>query len=293
MMRIWQSCLTDPFANLALEHWLFKTLTQPSLFLYVNAPAVVIGRAQNPWMEANLSFLQAEHIPLVRRQSGGGAVVHDTGNLNFSFISPKARYDKNLHLDLVLKALQRLNLHAERNERHDLLVQNKKISGSAFRETRENCFHHGTLLIDANLPLLRQALAVLPHRIQTHAVPSVRSPVMNLAELQPGLTVETVKTALIEQFCEHYDLSGVSTMNLNIAALQNPQAEEALQLYQSSEWIYGRTLPFQEERELDGLPLTLVVENAMIVDIQPRRPEWVHLLNQAYDTAITQTQLSV
>ena len=126
-VSVFLSASQNPYQNLALEHVLLQTLTAPALFLYVNQPCVVIGRAQNPWIEANLPFLKEQAMPLVRRQSGGGTVVHDLGNLNFSFISPKARYDKKLHLKIVLNALRALGIPAEMNARHDLILQDKKI----------------------------------------------------------------------------------------------------------------------------------------------------------------------
>ncbi len=265
---IFISTLHNPYQNLALEHALFQNTQAPSLFLYVNTPCVVIGRAQNPWIEANLAYMQQRQIPLLRRQSGGGTVVHDLGNLNFSFMSPTAHYDKQQHLRIVLKALHDLGIPATVNERHDLMLQGKKISGSAFRETRDHCFHHGTLLIESDLPALREALAAPPLKIKTNAVPSVRSAVMNLCDFKADLSMQQMQSQLITAFSLHHQFTIAPTL-LDETALDSPLAQTALSLYQSQEWLYHKTLPFEEQREVNGQIVTLYVEQGVIMRCVP------------------------
>ncbi|MCX7122323.1 MAG: lipoate--protein ligase [Gammaproteobacteria bacterium] len=280
--QIFVSSVRNPYENLALEHFLFQTQAVPTLFLYVNQPCVVIGRAQNPWIEANLPFLKANQMPLVRRQSGGGTVVHDLGNLNFSFISPKAQYDKKTHLQMVLNALITLGIPAQMNERHDLIVQDKKISGSAFRETRENCFHHGTLLIHSDLAMLREALAAPPRKIKTNAIRSVRSSVMNLTDFMPDLSLESVKKSLIQSFENHHQ-QAIPPLVLDQQALRYPLVVAEQQRYQSLEWIYHKTLPFEEEREINGQKLVFQVESGRIIACKPPLSEYAHWLGSVFD----------
>jgi lipoate-protein ligase A len=270
--QVFLSALHNPYQNLALEHGLFQSLPAPSLFLYTNTPCVVIGRAQNPWVEANLPFMQMQHIPLVRRQSGGGTVVHDLGNLNFSFISPKAQHNKTQNLQIILHALQRLGIPAEMNERHDLILQGKKISGSAFRETRNNCFHHGTLLIDADLPMLREALAAPPRSITTNAVKSVRSSVMNLRDFNSALSLQQIQAEIIQSFLQYHKIQ-LTPVILGLAALDHPLIQAEYNLYQSHEWLYHKTLPFEEHIDINGQAVKITVENGVITHCQPLLPQ--------------------
>lgn len=269
---VYVSTFADPYCNLALENALLAQINAHSLFLYQNRPCVVIGRAQNPWIEADVQYLREHGIPLVRRQSGGGTVVHDLGNLNFSFISPKAVFNKEANIEFVQQTLTALNLPVDIRERCDLFIGDKKISGSAFRETRKNCFHHGTLLIKSDLDQLRRCLKVPEHRIQTNAIPSRRSPVMNLAELAPALTIETVKQALIKS----------EPILLNAITLQDWKIAEIQKLYQSEEWIYKRILPFNEQISFNNETVTLYVEEGVIVQMEPIFPALKDLLGQDY-----------
>lgn len=240
MAKIYVSLLQNPYENLALEAALHRTIEVPTLFLYVNSPCVVIGRAQNPWLEADIAFLRQENIPLVRRQSGGGTVVHDLGNLNFSFISPKAHYDKILHLKMVQAALNDLGITTTLNARYDILLEGKKISGSAFRETRLNCFHHGTLLVHADLRRLGKALSAPELDIKSNAIRSVKSPVINLADRLPDLSIDQVKESLIRRFSAHYEVN-LTPILFDESALTPPNIQKDLSLYQSEEWLFEKT----------------------------------------------------
>ena len=165
MHKVLVSPFYDPYLNLALENYFFETLDpgQPLLFLYVNEPSVVIGRFQNPWIESRPSALGPIH--LVRRQSGGGTVYHDPGNVNFSFISTQEEYDKTANLEIICRIMEKAGVNLSINERHDLTVNFKdevyKVSGSAFRLKKDKVFHHGTLLITSDRDKLKKALTPL------------------------------------------------------------------------------------------------------------------------------------
>ena len=211
--QIYVSRSLDPFLNLSIEHFLLQKSPPHStvLFLYVNRPCVVIGRNQNPWLEVNLPLVQQDRIQLVRRRSGGGTVFHDEGNVNYSVICPSADFTRDKHARMVTAAIRELNLRARVNERHDIVLdqghmleekvwpdptdmhQTKfqrdngnspslKISGSAYKITRQRALHHGTcLLASANLRMISNYLKSPARQfIKARGVESVRSVIGNV-----------------------------------------------------------------------------------------------------------------
>lgn len=133
-LRILKSEVTNPWFNLATEDWIFNTLNPDShtLFLWRNSETVVIGRSQNPWVECKTDKMAEDDVFLARRQSGGGAVFHDLGNTNFTFLSPKADYDQDANFTIIINALKKLGVDATLSGRNDMQVGDRKISGSAF-----------------------------------------------------------------------------------------------------------------------------------------------------------------
>lgn len=281
VVSIFISSVTCPYKNLAFENHLLHSIDQPTLFLYVNAPAVVMGRAQNPWQEANLSFLATQNIPLLRRQSGGGTVVHDLGNLNFCFLSPPGLYDKKRNLAIVLQALKAYGVEAEITPHYDLMVAGLKVSGSAFRETRRACFHHGTLLIHSNLSMLREALRVEARQISSGSIPSRRSAVTNLVSLNADIHIQGIQALLFQHFSACYpQIQAVEEVGESRFLLESIQKEIAL--YQSEAWIYGRCLPFSETLSIKNKVLTLQIEGGKIVDYTTQSSNMNWLLGLDY-----------
>lgn len=275
---IYQSNSNDPFINLSLEHHLFETETLPALFLYQNNSCVVIGRAQNPWIETNLKFLNEHNIPLIRRQSGGGTVFHDLGNLNFTFFSNKDDYDKSANMRIIIEALASLNVKVSENERHDLLLQDKKISGSAYREQRHKAFHHATLLINSDLTNLRQSLKAQNYNIQSKGVPSNRSSVMNLTDAYPELTIETIINAIKTSYHKHYPSDKEMVLNKNQAPT------DIVEHYRSDTWRFNQSLPFTETiEEKDNSKSILHIENGIIKNIESSNPQLLSWHNQSYN----------
>lgn len=209
-LRILVSASHNPWFNLATEEWIFRSMNPSvqTLFLWRNSDCVVIGRNQNPWSECKLAKMQDDDVLLARRTSGGGAVFHDLGNTNFTFLSPREAYDRKVNLGIVLKALKRFGITAEASGRNDIVVARedgpRKVSGSAFRETKDRAFHHGTLLLTANLGRLQDYLTPHPKKLESKGRPSVRSRVMNLSELAPELDHASACAALVEEFQLHY-----------------------------------------------------------------------------------------
>ena len=204
-MRILESAGRDPAENLAREKELFDSFDGESvLYLWQNAPCVVLGKNQVPEEEVDLPLARRLGIPVVFRATGGGAVYHDEGNLNFSLIttdrpglSPYA-----WALRPVLKALLPFVPEIVYNGRNDLCVRGRKISGCASRVRGDTLLLHGTLLLCADLDTLDALLTPPEEKLERHGVASVRSRVANLTEFCPGLTVPAVKDALIRAFDE-------------------------------------------------------------------------------------------
>lgn len=195
-----------PWVNLALEEHVLLNLPAETcvLYLYQNQNTVVIGKNQNAWKECRHALLESEGGKLARRISGGGAVFHDMGNLNFSFIVDKNDYDLNRQLSVILKAVKSLGIEAEFSGRNDILSEGAKFSGNAFCYKKTSAFHHGTILIDADMTRLARYLSVSQDKIVSKGVESVRARVCNLKERNPEITVQKMVDALCGSFAEIY-----------------------------------------------------------------------------------------
>ncbi len=183
---------TEPYWNIAVEQWLVECADAVTLYLWRNRRTVVIGQNQNPYSEVNVEALEADGGYLMRRKTGGGAVYHDDGNLNFSFVVPKALYDQQRQFSVIQRAVESFGLHTELSGRNDILAEGRKFSGNAFSKGRVNDLHHGTLLISGDMSDLARYLKPKPAKLQKHGVQSVRSRVVNLAELNPDITPESI-----------------------------------------------------------------------------------------------------
>ncbi len=236
----------DPWFNLATEDWLFKSFEEDThvLFLWRNKPCIVIGRFQNPWNECDLQAMERDGVVLARRQSGGGAVYHDLGNTNFTFMSPRESYDKDRNFAIIIKALSRFGVTAEQSGRNDVLVEGRKISGSAFRMATKKAFHHGTLLISADMGKLPGYLTPDKQKLQSKGVRSVASRVANLTEFNPSITHDNLCSAIIETFFETYG-DRCEVEDLTIERLSKEQSlYETYRTYSDWKWRFGSTPQF-------------------------------------------------
>ena len=235
-----ESC--DVFDNLALEELLLveRTREQIVIAFYQNADSVVIGRHQNPWIECDVPALQTDRIALARRVSGGGAVYHDRGNLNYSVILPRDRYDRNGIFDAVLSGLARLDVAAVRNERNDILVGGAKVSGTAFRHTRDSTLHHGTLLIDSRLDRIER---YLHNRRRSERFRGIRSVEARVGCLGHGVTPAAARDALARALSR--SLGGRVPDTLPNAV---PPARSEYRVRRDEraawDWVYGATPDF-------------------------------------------------
>ena len=205
-IRVLISETYDPWFNLATEDYIFREMDPDHhiLFLWRNDNTVVIGRYQNPWAECDIRKMDEDKVKLARRQSGGGAVFHDLGNTNFTFMSSRSNYSKERNTDIIVRALKRFRIDAASSGRNDIVVDGKKISGSAFKLSSDRAFHHGTLLINADLSRISNYLTPDKKKLQSKGIKSVKSRVANLNEFNPELNHDTLCQVIIEEFFQTY-----------------------------------------------------------------------------------------
>ncbi len=240
-----ESTGTHPYRNLAEEELLCRGCREGEVILYLwqNRNTVVVGRSQNAWKECRVQQLEAEGGFLARRLSGGGAVYHDLGNLNFSFLARKEDYSVERQLEVIQRALALLGVRTEKSGRNDVLAEGRKVSGNAFYRKKDRCCHHGTLLVQVDVEKLSRYLVPSREKLQAKGVDSVSSRVGNLADLAPGLTVGRLREALREAAGQVY---GVPASPLESGRLDPAEMETLSRQYASPDWRYGKSLDFQQ-----------------------------------------------
>jgi len=265
--QVYISQSNDVFTNLALEDWLYKNFDfdhKSLLLIWQNNPCVVIGRHQNPWTEANVPFVRGSSTNLARRNSGGGTVYHDMGNLNCTFFTRKSGYDRRRNLDIVCKAIQSVSsvLQVRVNDRDDIVVndgfdpkEDKKISGTAAKLGPKTAYHHCTVLVDVNECVLHDALNSKAVGVESRATQSVRVPVKNLQRYDPSINVNQLQESLGYQFLR----TNVDGEDGGMEALQHtrgfqmirpddewfPGLQKTREEFESFKWIYGKTPKFK------------------------------------------------
>ena len=239
---------TEPRHNLALEELLLHRVKPGECILYLwqNQHTVVIGRNQHAENECRIQALEADGGHLVRRLSGGGAVYHDLGNLNFTFLVTGEDYDVAKQTETILRAVQLVGIHAEKNGRNDLTVDGQKFSGHAYYRTGNQCYHHGTLMVAVDMAPLEKYLNVSPLKLQAKGVQSVRSRVANLRDFRPELTIQELEEALETAFSQVY---GLPVQSLRYEDLDQQALAEGQARFSRPEWIYGDSRPMAVSRE--------------------------------------------
>lgn len=240
---------TDPTRNLAVEEALLLSgAAGPFLYLWQNAHTVVIGSGQNAWKECRTELLRSEGGTLVRRTTGGGAVYHDLGNLNFSFVMPKSLYDVERQSQVIRQAVAAFGIQTERSGRNDLVIKETqaKFSGNAFRIRQDAALHHGTILVHVDMEKLGRYLAPSQQKLRAKGVESVRSRVENLTAHAPKMTIKDLTMALGEAFRAEYG----DAQQAEIAQVVSEQSIAQLQQkYRSWEWNHGQTPRFDVQME--------------------------------------------
>ena len=260
--RLIESPQNNPYRNLAAETVMTDSPANLCYFyLWTNAPTIVIGYNQNPFSECNLDAAANAGVFIARRRTGGGAVYHDFGNLNFSFVMPEEIYDVKRQSSVIVNALKSLGINAELTGRNDITACGRKFSGNAFYKGKTHRLHHGTLMIDVDFGALSSYLTPDPSKYLKKGVSSVKARVVNLKELAPTITAEALKNALKTAFCKEYGcfsaLNCAGTVeNESPAPTENDffKKEEVLSLAQkigSDEYLYGKWRDFKCDKSAD------------------------------------------
>ena len=244
MPRIVISTQTNPYLNIAVENYLLSLPSdgEVTMYLWRNRRTVVIGQNQNPWAECDVERLEADGGYLMRRRTGGGAVYHDLGNLNFSFVVPYECYDLSRQFGVMQRAVASYGLTTEVSGRNDVLCGGRKFSGNAFAKGRHQRLHHGTILIRTDVEELQRYLKPKPAKLQKHGVASVQSRVVNLGELVPEITAEDLIPRMVEAFGQEYGMKAEHVDFDTLAAL--PAVQSLRDEFADPEWKYGRWRQF-------------------------------------------------
>lgn len=247
MLFIDNKGITDPRINLAIEEYALKNLdiNETYLLFYINEPSIIIGKNQNTIEEINTEYVEANGIKVVRRLSGGGAVYHDLGNLNFSFITKddgESFHNFRKFTEPVVEALKKLGVNAELSGRNDLVVDGRKISGNAQFSTRGRMFSHGTLMLDSEIDNVVSALKVKKDKIESKGIKSIRSRVANISEFMDNkISIEEFRELLLEYIfngkenVQEYVLTEDDWKNIH---------ELSKERYQNWDWNYGKSPKF-------------------------------------------------
>lgn len=211
----------NPYYNLAYEDFMFNTLKADECLFYLwqNHHTVVIGKNQNAFKECKVSELEANGGYVARRSSGGGAVYHDRGNLNFTFIAPTHSYNLEKNLKVIIEALATFNIHATFSGRNDIEVAGFKVSGNAFASNKTHTLHHGTLLVDVKIEELSRFLMVSHVKLASKGVESVRKRVKNLKDFSNEITVDSLLHALPKAY-HHVFETDVIPLTMQLDACQ-------------------------------------------------------------------------
>ncbi|WP_427108705.1 lipoate--protein ligase [Lysinibacillus xylanilyticus] len=262
----------DPRINLAIEEYLLKTMDvekEPVLLFYINQPSIIIGKNQNTIEEINTNYVEDNDIIVVRRLSGGGAVYHDLGNLNYSFITKDdgdsfMNYKK--FTQPVVDALAKMGVHAELSGRNDILAEGRKVSGNAQFSTKGRMFSHGTLMFDTEIDAVVSALKVKKDKIESKGIKSIRSRVANISEfLKDEMTVEEFRLEILksifggEENIRYYELTEEDWANIHKLSAER---------YQTWEWNYGKSPRFNIQKThrfpTGGIDIRLEVNHGIV-----------------------------
>ncbi|PAT01466.1 hypothetical protein CI105_06140 [Candidatus Izimaplasma bacterium ZiA1] len=266
MNNVYISTLNNPFLNIAFERQLSETFTdEVSLFLWQNEDCVVIGRNQNPLAECNLDYLKNNSIHLARRYSGGGAVFHDLGNINYTLVIKEKDYDLEKAKYFLLKVFEYLKLEVEFSGRNDMTIDGCKFSGQAYYSHKNMYVLHGTLLVDLKLSTLSKCLTPSKIKLDSKGIKSVKSRVINLKEVKPEIAINEISLFMIKAFNEVYGDSK-PTIEVNESHIN----KELSDFIQTDDWIFSQSPKFNIELEkrfpFGIVSLQLLIKNNKIIE---------------------------
>jgi lipoate-protein ligase A len=269
--------INNPQMNLAIEEYILKHLNieESYLLFYINAPSIIIGRNQNTIEEINTEYVEQNHVTVVRRMSGGGAVYHDLGNLNYSFITKdegnSLQDNFKKFTGPVIQALRKLGANAELMGRNDIEIDGRKVSGTAQFATGGRMYTHGTLMLNSNLDNVGKALKPKKEKIESKGVKSVRARVGNISEfIEQTMTVEEFRQFILKSVFEEeggeiqeYVLTDADWEKIN---------EISRNKYQTWEWNYGKSPKFNIQNShrfpAGTIDIRLDVEKGIIQNVK-------------------------
>lgn len=290
---VYKSLDFNPYLNLAREKYLFESLPKDTLVLYLwqNQNTVVIGKNQNPWAECSCDLIKQESGFVARRLSGGGAVFHDSGNLNFTFIAADEDFNKEKNFEIIKNACNLCKIDAEISGRNDILVKGKKFSGNAFYHSGGRSYHHGTLLLSADREKLTRYLTPSAEKLSAKGVKSVKSRTVNLCDIAPDLTAQKMGGAIIT--------AAEKLFGLKAEILKEIPAEKTkkdVDLFSNWDFIFGKTPPFTVSASMRlefGLcELNLNLKNARICDVKLFTDALDTTLSERFEAAVTGVEFS-
>jgi len=247
-LKIIETKSVDPYYNLALEWQLLKNLEcgEVILYLWQNEKTVVIGKNQNAYAQCNVELLKKNGGLVARRPSGGGAVYHDLGNLNFSFLARGELYDTGRQLGIIADTVCSLGIDARITGRNDVETDGKKFSGNAFYRIGDRRCHHGTVMVDTDKEAVARYLNVSAQKLKSKGIDSVKSRVCCLGDLKPGVDVKQVKDAIAVQFANHYN---AEPQLVDETRTNGGEIAKRAELYGSWDWLFGNRISFTNEFE--------------------------------------------
>ena len=263
---------TDPYINLAIEEYMFRKVDDDVFMLWQNEPSVIVGKNQNVYAEVNMDFIRASKIHIARRITGGGAVYHDLGNLNYTFITSREKADGidfEYFTKPIIEALEKLGICAKLSGRNDLQVGERKFSGNAQYSDGKRVLHHGTLLFDSDLDILSNALNVDDEKLKAKAIKSTRSRVVNLKSIiNKDLDVKEFADVISEFVVSKYSPEIITAPDLD-------DINDIFERNKSKEWLFPErsylsdyTLIKKKKYPFGLLEVRMNMKNDIILEIK-------------------------
>ncbi len=286
------------YKNLATEDWIYKNMDfkdKSLLLLWRNSPCVVIGRHQNPWAELDVKMAEQNDVKIARRNSGGGTVYHDLGNMCVTFFTSRDKYDRKHNLELICRAVQKkYSLDVSVNQRDDILLNGEyKISGTAAKLGAKKAYHHCTLLLDVDKSRVNSLLRSTVEGLKSNATESVRAQVKNLCEVNPQVSYEGVCEAIVDEYAKGLQCSlGIETIP---APTENkfPGISKCLEDLHSWEWTFGKTPKFSVDRKFSGVIQNTPMKNELRFEVHKGRLQNIEISLMGCECPIQTCQVFV